>query len=127
MEGKLISILFCFSCLFCLNFVAASGSIDYKLVLETEQIRRHIEIRRELEKDATPFLKDTQFERDPSYMMRKNNKYGLLTPIPTSWMEFLTTFSLFDLTMGIFSLLALGFGSFYFVWRMNPFTSKNEK
>jgi len=127
MNRKLNSILFCFSCLFFLTFVFGSGPpIDHKLVLETEQIRRHIEIRRELEKDATPFLEDTQLELDSSEQ-KKNYNYVQLNPIPTSWMEFLTAFSLFDLIMGIFSLLALGFGLFYFVWRMNPFTSKIEK
>lgn len=127
MKRKLIPILFCcFSFLFNLRFVA--GHIDHELVLETEQIKRHLEIRRELEKDATPFLKDNQLAPDLSFMTKIYSSAGFsLTSIPTSWMDFLTTFSLFDLTMGIFSLLALGFGLFYFVWRMNPFASKIEK
>lgn len=126
MQGKLISILFCFSFLISLVFASGPGKIDHKLVLETEQIRRHLEIRRELERDATPFLEDTKMEKK-EIEQKKILKEGKLNPIPASWMEFLTTFSLFDVSMGIFSLMVLGFGSFYYVWRMNPLVEKVEK
>lgn len=126
MQGKLISTLF--FCSFFLSLVFASGPavVDHKLILETEQIRRHLEIRRELERDATPFLENTKMEKTKAEQ-NKTLKEGKLNPIPSSWMEFLTTFSLFDVFMGIFSLMVLGFGSFYYVWRMNPFVEKVEK
>jgi hypothetical protein len=126
MQAKTGSILFCFSCLLSLSFVAGSGPVDPILVLEMEQIKRHLEIRRELERDATPFLEDVTLDNNDEGSM-KTLKEGNLNPIPISWMDFLTTFSLFDVSMGIFSLMALGFGSFYYVWRMNPFSSKIEK
>lgn len=126
MLGKLISILFCCSFLLSLVFASGHALVDHKLILETEQIRRHLEIRRELERDATPFLENTKMEKTKAEQ-KKTFKKGKLNPIPSSWMEFLTTFSLFDVIMGIFSLMVLGFGSFYYVWRMNPFAEKVEK
>ena len=126
MQGNLISIFFCISFLSSLIFVVASGPSDFKLALETEQIRRHLEIRRELERDATPFLEDKPIDKIKAETLKNSNSSGL-KPLTSSWMEFLTTFSFFDLFMGIFSLMVLCFGSFYYVWRMNPFAPKVEK
>lgn len=122
MNGKLFSILFCFVCLVC----SAFASTNYEELFKAEQIKRHIEIRRELEKDATPFLENAPPRSFVGGKIQIGESENLKS-LKTSWMDFLTTFSLIDLIMGIFSVVALGLGTVYFFWRMNPFADKIEK
>lgn len=109
-----------------------SSEVDkLKKELEMERIKRHVEIRRELEKDATPFLEDGRMKLNLNVANAANILDSVnskpLKSIPTSWMDFMSTFSLIDLVMGIFSVMALGFGSVYVIWRINPLASKVEK
>lgn len=119
----------------CISSWISATSVDsepnYKKMYELEQIKRHVEIRRELEKEATPFLVDGKkkfidFAAFRQYFANNSNPKKL-EGIPTTWSSFFSTFSLVDFAMGTFSVIALGLGSFYMIWRLNPLASKVEK
>lgn len=120
-----------FACISChlLSVSATTSPNDYKQMYELEQMKRHVEIRRELEKEATPFIVEVNKGFDATRLVGicPNFKESKLSGIPTTWSDFLSAFSFVDFVMGTFSLVALGLGSFYVVWRLNPFASKVEK
>lgn len=125
-------LLYLFLSLF-FNFVRLDSSAQVKKLeeeLNLERLMRHVEIRRELEKEATPFLENAlKFEIPklsvPSFLSAIAPSQ--LDKKTVSWIEYFSAFSFIDLTMGIFSLVSLAFGSAYLAWRFNPFKSKIEK
>ena len=125
-KGKTNLFLICISC-----FIISvwTTPIDYKQMYELEQVKRHIEIRRELEKEATPFIVGGKKTFDIASLMSIEglSSSKTLVGIPTTWTNFFSTFTFVDFVMGIFSLVALGLGSFYMLWRMNPFAPKVDK
>lgn len=110
------------------TFVLVSSTYDkLKVELDSEKIKRHIEIRKELEKEATPFLEHApdllnlnifQFK----FPVSKNIKDEKIT-----WAEYFSNYSFVDIVMGIFSMVTLGGGTVYMALRFNPFADKIEK
>ena len=98
-----------------------------KLLLEKAKQDRHVEIRREFEREATSYLEHTKPQINLNLLSMKIPKAVALNNIETSWFEFFSTFTLMDYVTGLFSLVALSFGSVYFIWRNNPFAAKIEK
>ena len=110
----------------CFLFAFASIIFSVEGNLEAERIARHIEIRRELEREATPFLYES-----PNLEIPKTDPGSPGRPrtvaIVTSWLEYFGTCSVIDLVAGIFSTLSLVMGGGYLLWKMNPFLGKNIK
>lgn len=107
-------------------FAFASIIFSVEGNLEAERIARHIEIRRELEREATPFLYES-----PNLEIPKTSPGSPGRPhtvaIVTGWLEFFGNCSVIDLVAGIFSTLSLVMGGGYLLWKMNPFLGKNIK
>lgn len=103
--------------------------------LEKAKRDRHIEIRRELEREATPFLEDTKssisiqlLSKIAQFQMSMNSAFqDDIQSETTSWYDYLSAFSVMDLIMMMFSFISLGLGTIYIIWRNNPFASKVEK
>lgn len=93
--------------------------------LDQERIARHNEVRRELEREATPFLVEGININIPL------PRPDVITPPVISneisiW-ERLGDYSMVDLVAGLFSVLSLVFGCVYIVWKWNPFIGKKIK
>ena len=92
---------------------------------EQQRIDRHIEIRRELETEATPFL-----EEGFGINIPVPDKGIIEHPIQTKKLTFLQNlgdYSAMDLIASLFSVLALGFGLGFLLWKNNPFLGKSIK
>lgn len=107
-------------------FLFASIILTVEGSLEAERIARHIEIRRELEREATPFLYEA-----PNLEIPKINPGSAGRPetvaIEMSWLDYFGNCSVIDLVAGIFSTLSLIMGGGYLLWKMNPFLGKRVK
>ena len=107
--------------------VSHKSAKELKKELEKAKQDRHVEIRREFEREATSYLEHTKPQINLNLLSMKIPKAVALNNIETSWFEFFSTFTLMDYVTGLFSLVALSFGSVYFIWRNNPFAAKIEK
>ena len=130
-QTQLIFSSFLLSLILFISLISASHETEYQKLIEefkNEKILRHVEIRKELERDATPFLEHTAPKLNVDALNINLRTSSMeLENIPTSWTEFLSTFALMDFIMGIFSLISLGFGTIYMILRFNPFADKVEK
>ncbi len=101
---------------------------------ELERIKeyRHVENRRELEREARPFLEKQPLQVPTSILKLINDLKVKKLPqdvsdASTNWFDFFSTFTAMDLVMMMFSSISLVFGTVYIIWRHNPLASKVEK
>lgn len=121
-----IFIVLILSC-FLLLKVSGTNVIDYRNEFEKARMARHVEIRRELEREATPFLEMTKINFPfAAFSINIRTKAGV-NDIKTTWQDFFSTFTLLDYITGIFSVVSLSFGTIYVIYRSNPFADKVEK
>ena len=118
---KIQFILLC-SVAFLLSIKATRNGGD---VLKAERIARHNEIRRELEREATPFLFEG-LNLDIPLPKESVEKQAVRSKKLSAW-EYLGDYSVIDIVAGLFSILSLVSGTIYLLWKLNPFLGKNIK
>lgn len=93
-----------------------------------EEVKRHVEIRKELEREALPFL---EYKPQELNMNMVNLDIDIFSSKVENedigWIDYFSTYSYVDIVMGLFSAIVLGFGTFYFAWRLNPLANKIVK
>ena len=100
---------------------------ELKDELDNEKIKRHIEIRKELEKEATPFLEHAPDLFNLNFLQFKFPVSANIKDEKITWAEYFSNYSFVDIVMGMFSIIALGGGTVYIAWRFNPLADKIAK
>lgn len=110
------------SCIFLFSFKVFAS--DSESLLKKQRIDRHNEIRKELERESSPFLTESMSMNIPS-IPDFTQKY-ISSKEYTTW-ELLGELNLIDIVSGLFSISALVMGGIYLLWHMNPFKGKTLK
>lgn len=126
--SKLVSLLIVF--ISGASVLNASPNQDYQKELEFQEIKRHVEIRREMDKEATPFLMSIP-KPIVNFNLLNFESINLLTAglkdESMTFMEKMAEYPFFDVLMMSFSVIFLGILSVYLLWRFNPLKERKPK